>query len=108
MFLTSFESSWYSVLYFWIFIVICIFLLQSVLLALVFENYKRRVEELSQEKLDRRLTYIEMFYDQFDENGDGYLTYREAKDFFEFVLDLNFRKRQHRKTFVRIIKIVDP
>ena len=63
VFLNSFESSWYSVLYFWIFIVICIFLLQSVLLALVFENYKRRIEELGQEKMDRRLHYIEMFYD---------------------------------------------
>ena len=37
-----------------------------------------------------------------------YLTYDQAKDFFEFVLDLDFKKRKHRKTFVRIIQIVDP
>jgi len=106
--LTSYQSHWISVLFFWIFIVIGIFYLQSVLLALVFENYKKRVEELSQTKLDRRLHYIEIFYDQFDIDGDGYLAYSEAKDFFEFVLDLNYRKRKHRKTFVKIIKIVDP
>ena len=108
VFLQGFEGAWYSVLIFWFFIVVCIFLLQSVVLGLVFENYKERVNELQQERMSNRLFYIEYFYDMFDKDGDGYLTYREAKDFFKFVLDLNFNKPKHRKTFVKIIKIVDP
>ena len=33
---------------------------------------------------------------------------REAKHFFSTVLDLNFKKKAHRITFLRIMKICDP
>lgn len=55
-----------------------------------------------------RITYIKMFFDSFDKASLGYLNYKQARDFFQQVLNLNFRKRNHRKTIVRIIKIVDP
>ena len=49
-----------------------------------------------------------MYYDQFDDEQLGYLTYKQARNFFEQVLELNFKRKAHRKTFVQIIKIVDP
>ena len=36
------------------------------------------------------------------------MTIRQAKKFFGAVLDLNYRKKKHRKTFIKILYIVDP
>lgn len=74
--LLAYDQEWYTVFFFYAFIVGCIFFMGSILTAIVFENYKRRVAEKRQEKLDERLTYVTMFYDQFDEERLGYLTYK--------------------------------
>lgn len=54
------------------------------------------------------MVYISAFFDAYDEAGNGWLTLKQAKDFFAFVCDLNYKKYNHRKTFVRIMRIVDP
>ena len=63
VFLLAYMNSWFSLFFFWVFIVIGIFYLTSILLAIVFDNYKRRVEEISQRKLNQRLHYVNIFYD---------------------------------------------
>lgn len=106
--LPAYDEHFYSIVLFMSFICIVVFYMSSILLSIVFDNYKQRIEEISKEKLEKRIHYIKIFYDTFDEENLGYLTYKQARDFFEQVLNLNYMKRKHRKTIVRIIKIVDP
>jgi len=84
------------------------FYMESIILSIVFDNYKKRIEEISERKLDERLSYISMIYDSFDVDQLGYLDYKQAREFFSQVLDLNMKKYSHRKTFLKILKIVDP
>ena len=106
--LTAYYSSTISSIFFLAFIILIVFYLLAILLAIVFDNYKKRVEQQYKIKLSRRLYYIKLFYDQYDVDEDGYIDYAQARDFFQEVLDLNFTKGRHRKTFVKIIRIVDP
>ena len=101
--LLAYNSRYYSVFFFLVFVVIGVFYLLSILLAIVFDNYKNRVKQLGQQKICERIKYIKIIFDKFDEEELTYLTYDQAKDFFQFVLDLDFKKKKHRKTFVRII-----
>jgi len=50
-------STWYT-LYFITFIVFGVFFLMNVLLAVIFDNYRRRVEWTSQTRSRDRLNYI--------------------------------------------------
>ena len=61
--LLAYDEAWYSVLFFFIFIVIGVFYLSSILLAIVFDNYKKRIEIMSESKIKKRMFYIKMFYD---------------------------------------------
>ena len=106
--LPAYNAHFYSIVIFMVFICVAVFFMSGILLSIVFDNYKERIEEISKEKLEKRIHYIKIFYDTFDTEDRGYLTYEQARDFFEQVLNLNYLKRKHRKTIVRIIKIVDP
>ena len=59
-------------------------------------------------KVAKRLGYVEMYFNKYDEDSNGHLDLREARHFFSAVLDLDYKKNAHRKMFVRIMKIVDP
>ena len=106
--LPAYDTHYYSIIFFMLFIFIAVYFMGGILLSIVFDNYKNRIEEMSKEKLENRIHYIKIFYDMYDDENLGYLTYKQARDFFEQVLNLNYLKRKHRKTIVRIIKIVDP
>ena len=53
MLLSYYDSTWYTI-YFLIFVVVGIFFLQNVLLAVIFDNYKRRIELNSVERVGNR------------------------------------------------------
>lgn len=106
--LLSYQANLFSAFIFIIFIVIGIFYLLSILLSVVFEKYKKRVEKIGRQKLEQRLTYIRILFDSHDTDGLGYLTYSQARNFFAQVLELNTKKPNHRRTFYRILKICDP
>ena len=76
-------------IFFIIFILVGVFFLSSVLLAVIFDNYKNRLQSMQQENLEKRLKYIEQFFEYYDIDGNGYLSMKEARRFFEAVLDLN-------------------
>lgn len=80
--LLAYQKSLFSSFFFILFIVVGIFYLLSILLSIVFDNYKQRIEQIGKRKQDLRLTYIKVFYDSFDEEGLGYLNYKQARDFF--------------------------
>ena len=42
------------------------------------------------------MKYINQFFDEYDEGDKGWLTIWEAKDFFAYVLDLNYKDREDR------------
>lgn len=43
--LLAYDQAWYTIFFFYAFIVVCVFFMGSILTAIVFENYKRRVAE---------------------------------------------------------------
>ena len=100
-------STWYT-LYFVVFILFGVFFLMNVLLGVIFDNYKRHVELSSRNRSKRRMKIIERYYRQFDEEGKGYLTIVQAREFFALALDLNYHKRAHRDTLRQTLKIIDP
>ena len=100
-------SSVYS-LFFIIFILIGVFFLLNVLLAVIFDNFKNRVEVSREDKVSKRMQYINQFFDKFDEEGKGWLNLKQTKDFFALVLDLNYKKPAHNRMFSKIKKIIDP
>ena len=104
----AYDANWISIFFFLICTSVVVFFLSSILLSIVFDNYKRQIDESHKRKLEQRVQYIGMFYDMFDTEELGYLNYKQARDFFQKVLNLNFMKRKHRKTVVKIIKICDP
>ena len=49
-----------------------------------------------------------MFFDKYDEGKKGWLTLFEAKDFFAYILDLNYKQRDDRDKFKNIVHLADP
>ena len=74
--LPAYDTHFYSIVFFMLFICIVVFYMSSILLSIVFDNYKERINEISKEKLEKRIHYIKIFYDTFDEENLGYLTYK--------------------------------
>ena len=102
-----FTSTWYT-LYFIFFIVFGVFFLMNVLLGVIFDNYKRRVQWTSQNRGRERMVYIEKFYEKYDEGDKGWLTIYEAKAFFAYALDLHYTNKEDRLKFRSLMKVADP
>jgi len=50
--LLPYEEAYYSSIFFLVFNVLAIFYLESILLSIVFDNYKKRIEAISERKLE--------------------------------------------------------
>ena len=100
-------STWYT-LFFVSFVIFGVFFLMNVLLAVIFYNYKRRVQLTSQNRGRERIEFIETFFDRYDEGNKGWHTIYEAKAFFAYVLDLNYRDKEDREKLQTILKVSDP
>ena len=94
-------------MYFVVFLIIGLFFLMNVLLAMVYENYKKRVEKKAELKTNKRVGYISTIFQMFDKNQKEYLDLDEAKKFFELVLDFNYKKKEGRAKFRKIMSIID-
>lgn len=101
------ENAAYS-LFFIVFILVGVFFLLSVLLAVIFDNFKNRVELSQKDNIAERLEYIEYFFAQYDDSDKGWLTVKETKAFFAHVLDLSYKKPSHNRMMTKIFLIVDP
>ena len=75
---------------------------------IIFDNYKNRIANRTKKSTESRLSNVMKFYDQYDEDNKGYLTIRQARKFFATILDLDYKHKSHRNTFVKILKIIDP
>lgn len=84
-------------LFFIVFILVGVFFLTSVLLAVIFDNYKRRMQGMQKRNISERINHIEKIYNAYDVDEKGWLTTKQTRGFFESVLDLNQSKSHHRK-----------
>jgi two pore calcium channel protein len=94
-------------LYFVVFLIIGLFFLMNVLLAMVYENYKKRIEKKAELKTNKRVGYISTIFQMFDKNQKEFLDLGEAKRFFELVLDFNYKTKEGRAKLRKIMTIVD-
>ena len=58
-----YKVSWLYSLFYLFFIFFAIFFLLNILIAIVFDNYKKRVYERQKRKLAKRLAYVEMYFE---------------------------------------------
>ena len=94
--LEAYNTSTAYTIFFIVFVTFGVFFLMNVLLAVIFDNYKRRIEWTSQNRGRERVQHIEKFFDKYDEGKKGWLTIQEAKAFFAFVLSLNYKDSEDR------------
>ena len=64
--LPAYNSARSNSIFFLVFLVFGLYFLLNVLLAIVFDNYKKRIEETVLEKQNERHKYIEMYYRCYD------------------------------------------
>ena len=105
--LPSYNAHRVYVLYFMGYLIIGLYFLQNILLAIVFDNYKKRITQKVENKTETRVSYIVKYFEMFDLDNDGILNLLEAKKFFAIVLDLNYKKPSDRVTFRKIMKVLD-
>jgi hypothetical protein len=84
-----------------------LFFLQNVLLATIFDNYKKYIENKFESKTQTRADYIDQYFEKYDRDKKGYLSLSEAKSFFSMLLELDFKKANDRVTFRKIMLLVD-
>ena len=83
------------------------FFLSNVLLAVIFDNYKRRIELNSVIRVGSRRQHVEKIYNQFDHEVKGYLTISQTRKFLSVTLDLDYRYKAHQKIFRKVLKHLD-
>ena len=83
------------------------FFLSNVLLAVIFDNYKRRIELNSVVRVGSRRQHVEKIYNQFDHEAKGYLTISQTRKFLSVTLDLDYRYKAHQKIFRKVLKHLD-
>jgi two pore calcium channel protein len=88
--LPAYNSARSNSIFFLVFLVFGLYFLLNVLLAIVFDNYKKRIEDTVLEKQNERHKYIEMYYRCYDQEEKGYLTINESKKFLALVMNLDY------------------
>ena len=83
------------------------FFLSNVLLAVIFDNYKRRIELNSVIRVGSRRQHVEKIYNQFDHEVKGYLTISQTRKFLSVTLDLDYKYKPHQKIFRKVLKHLD-
>lgn len=58
--------------------------------------------------MSKRLEYIDQIFAAYDKAGNGWLTMKQTRRFFQTVLELDQHKSKHRNIIRKIFRIVDP
>jgi hypothetical protein len=85
--------------FFIVFIFIGQILLQNMILASVYDNFKIQIRQQAETGLTLRIKLVADFFDIFDKEQKGFLTNFQAKKFFKFLLDLDLRKPADKAIF---------
>lgn len=105
--LPAYNASRWNCLLFIGFLLMGLFFLLNVLLAIVFTNYKKRLQEKVEKKGEDRAKMISDYFDEYDKGNKGYLDLAETKKLFAMLLDLKWTRNRDRVTFKKIIKLID-
>jgi hypothetical protein len=73
-----------------------LYFLLNVLLAVVFDNYKKKLEERVSQKQEMRSEYISHFFFKYDKGLKGFLDVEESKPFLQIIMNLDFSKKGDR------------
>lgn len=63
------------------YLVIGLYFLQNLLLAMIFDNYRKRVQEKAETKVESRVVTIDQYFERFDREKKGFLSKEQAKRF---------------------------
>jgi len=74
--LFAYNVSWVNSLFFIVYLLFGWFFLINVLLGIIFDNYKNRIQQRTMKSIENRIVYIMKFYEEYDEEDKGYLTIR--------------------------------
>jgi len=99
--LPAYEAARINCLFFIGYLVLGLYFLQNILLAVVFDNYKKRLQEKVEDKTESRVKYISQYFEEFDKESKGYLTLEQAKNFFQCCLSLSTQEQRTESHFVR-------
>jgi hypothetical protein len=106
--LYAYKVNWFYSLYFLAYLLFGLYFLLNLLLAKVFTNYKKSLEEKADQREKNRRKLLEKCFDILDTEGTGTLNLQKSKIFLKKVLNLNYRREKDQLTFKRIMKMVDP
>lgn len=105
--LPSYNENRFYCAFFIGYLIIGLYFLQNLLLAMIFDNYRKRVQEKADTKVEERVIMIRQYFERFDREKKGYLDLSQAKTFLKALLDLNYTKPKDRITFRKFMKLVD-
>ena len=90
-------------LFFVSYLIFGLYFLMSFLLANVFNKFMKRLEQKYDGIYKRAEKLLKELFNRFDTNSKGYLSYNEARDFFETLLNIDLRRKQHYTALGRLL-----
>lgn len=69
-------------MFFFSYLILGLYFLLNLLLATIFSGYKNKMTEKAVQKADKRIIYLEKYYNLCDIGNKGYLSIGEARKFF--------------------------
>jgi predicted membrane protein len=106
--LPSYDANPNAFIFYFLFLTFGLFFLMNVLLAVVYSNYQRQIVEQAEKKTKKRLMHITSCYHCYDVEKKSYLTIEEAKRFFGYIMNMNYKSKQDRQSFKNIMMTIDP
>jgi two pore calcium channel protein 1 len=80
--LPAYHASTFYVFFFIAYLILGLYFLLNTLLATIFSGYKRKMQEKVLSISDKRLIYLEKYYNMNDHENKGFLKLNETKKFF--------------------------
>ena len=91
-------------LFFTSYLVFGLYFVFNFLLAIIFNRFKERMEQNTQRLYDKTETLLVEFFDRFDKDKTGRLTWQEAQEFFSHLLILNLEEKRDLQAFSLLIR----
>ena len=101
--LPVYYTNYFSILFFFLYLMVGLYFLMNLLLASVFSKFKDRYQERITANQETRRKRVEQLYQMFDKRGRDYLNPEEFKQLLAFVFDIRMRSRVGREYYKRIL-----
>ena len=91
--LPAYNVGWTQSLIFIIFLTVGLYFFLNIILASVFNVFKGRIEDQAKENHEKRIERILECINRYSDESQEHLDYYQAKEFFAFVFNWQFRKK---------------